>query len=251
MAKPPVLNVKLVGNMFGHSKGRLSFDGGFLNLEHENGQKVSALHWHPLPSKKSIEFIHKANYYGSHILFVAYDNSLQVIVDCLLPKEASKNLKHKSFIFEPLDRADHDGAKSWAEAINAVIYKGIKREKRLKVIINPASGTGKASKIYEDQVRPIFERARCTIDAIYTEKRYHARDVAKNLNLSAYDAIVMISGDGIIHEVINGLLTRDDAKDIDIPLGIIPGGSGNAMSISLLGETKGLSPSHAALNVIK
>ncbi|CAG8454601.1 4042_t:CDS:2 [Ambispora gerdemannii] len=234
MANPLVLKVKMHGPMSGHANGQLSFEGDSLFLEHEDGQKVTAMHWHPLPSL--------------YILFVAYDQSHKVVVDCLLPKETSKNLKQKSFIFDPLD---HDAAKSWAEAMNAEVYKGIKKSKHLKVIINPFSGTGKAKKIYESQVRPIFEKAQCTFDAIYTEQRNHARDLAKSLDLSTFDAIVVISGDGIVHEVVNGLLTRDDGKHLDIPLGVIPGGSGNALSICLLGETKGLSPSHAALNVIK
>jgi sphingosine kinase len=42
--------------------------------------------------------------------------------------------------------------------------------------------------------------------------------------LKAYDAIVTVSGDGIIHEVINGLLSRDDALEIDTPIGVIPSG---------------------------
>lgn len=42
--------------------------------------------------------------------------------------------------------------------------------------------------------------------------------------MKAYDAIVTVSGDGIIHEVINGLLSRDDALEIDTPIGVIPSG---------------------------
>ncbi len=41
----------------------------------------------------------------------------------------------------------------------------------------------------------------------------------------------MVSGDGILYEVINGLLERDDwSKAIQLPLGQIPGGSANAVS---------------------
>ena len=40
-----------------------------------------------------------------------------------------------------------------------------------------------------------------------------------------YDAIVPVSGDGIVHELINGLLSRPDAAEITIPIGCIPGGT--------------------------
>jgi len=57
-----------------------------------------------------------------------------------------------------------------------------------------------------------------------TKERYHAKNIVHSLDLNAYDAIVTISGDGIIHEVVNGLLSRKDADQIVIPIGVIPGG---------------------------
>ena len=44
--------------------------------------------------------------------------------------------------------------------------------------------------------------------------------------MNDYDAIVTVSGDGVIHEIVNGLLSRDDALEIDIPIGTIPAGKG-------------------------
>ena len=60
-----------------------------------------------------------------------------------------------------------------------------------------------------------------------TEYSNNAKEIIKNLDLKAYDAIVTASGDGLIHEVINGLLSRDDALEIDIPIGVIPAGTVN------------------------
>lgn len=57
-----------------------------------------------------------------------------------------------------------------------------------------------------------------------TERPNHAKEIANKLDLKTYDAIVSASGDGIIHEIVNGLLTRPDALDIDIPIGAIPAG---------------------------
>lgn len=47
--------------------------------------------------------------------------------------------------------------------------------------------------------------------------------------------IVTIGGDGVLFEVINGIMERPDWKHVmkSIPLAIIPGGSGNGLAKSL------------------
>ena len=62
-----------------------------------------------------------------------------------------------------------------------------------------------------------------------------------------------MSGDGVIHEVINVFLQRPDAREAirKLPLGVIPGGTGNALSVSMLGEKAGFDPQYTALQVIK
>jgi hypothetical protein len=40
----------------------------------------------------------------------------------------------------------------------------VKQGKRLKVLINPFGGQGKAKLIFERQVKPIFEAAKCFVD---------------------------------------------------------------------------------------
>ena len=55
----------------------------------------------------------------------------------------------------------------------------------------------------------------------------HARELATNLDLSGYDGFLTIGGDGTFHEVVNGMLQRPDGKNV--PIGVIPGGSGNSV----------------------
>ena len=65
----------------------------------------------------------------------------------------------------------------------------------------------------------------------------HARkfiEETKELKFS-YAGIITISGDGLVHEVYNGLWQREDWSELcDFPIGIVPGGSGNALNCSLL-----------------
>jgi sphingosine kinase len=63
----------------------------------------------------------------------------------------------------------------------------------------------------------------------------------KNLEkLNDYSALVIVGGDGTIHEVINGMMLRDDKEKI--PIAILPNGSGNDMCRNFFLETidKGL-----------
>lgn len=51
-----------------------------------------------------------------------------------------------------------------------------------------------------------------------------------------YDGIVTVSGDGLIHEVVNGLYRRSDSMQLmsSITLGFIPGGSANGLVKAVL-----------------
>jgi sphingosine kinase len=47
----------------------------------------------------------------------------------------------------------------------------------------------------------------------------------ENCNLSEYSALVAVGGDGTIHEVVNGMLKRQDK--LKVPIAMLPNGSGN------------------------
>ena len=58
--------------------------------------------------------------------------------------------------------------------------------------------------------------------------------IASQLDLGMYDAIVTVSGDGLLHEVVNGLMKHADwQRAIKHPIGVIPGGTGNGLVVSM------------------
>ena len=56
-------------------------------------------------------------------------------------------------------------------------------------------------------------------------------DFIAHEDLGKYDGLVVVGGDGTIHEVVNGLMKS--GQGLHLPLGIIPGGSGNAFADDL------------------
>lgn len=129
-------------------------------------------------------------------------------------------------------------------------YKNSKRQRRILVIINPYGGKGNAKKIFMRKSRKLLMASGFKFDIQYTKYRGHAIDIAQNINISKYDTIACASGDGIPHEVINGLYRRPDRVDAFNKLAItqIPCGSGNAMSVSCHWTNN---PSYATLFLIK
>jgi len=54
--------------------------------------------------------------------------------------------------------------------------------------------------------------------------------------LDDYDAIITVSGDGILHELVNGLAQHNEPmRALRMPIATIPAGSGNSMSLNILG----------------
>ena len=119
------------------------------------------------------------------------------------------------------------------------------------MIINPHSGHGGAEVKWKCDALPIFTAARWELETTVTTKAGQGMEIARALDTAKFDTVVVCSGDGLVHEVFNGLASRDnDAGDAlrRIRLAHVPCGSGNAMSCNVNGTSK-VAP--AALNIVK
>lgn len=106
---------------------------------------------------------------------------------------------------------------------------------KLLIFVNPKSGRGKAVKTFESKVGPLFKEAEISFDLIITTSSEHCKQVIQELpNVKKYTGIIAVSGDGLLFEIYNGLIARSDWQFVcDIPVGIIPQGSGNGLARSL------------------
>ena len=149
------------------------------------------------------------------------------------------------------DKTLHAHAKRWVEKLMERAYPpNTKRRKRIKVLINPFGGQGYAQKLWAREVEPIFAAARCEVEVEKTAYRGHAVEIAEKLDVEAYDVVACASGDGLPHEVFNGLAKQSSARRAlgKVAVVQIPCGSGNAMSLNLNGTD---SPSLAAVAIVK
>ncbi|KAJ8446359.1 hypothetical protein Cgig2_019252 [Carnegiea gigantea] len=121
---------------------------------------------------------------------------------------------------------------------------------KVLVILNPRSGRGRSSKVFHGMVEPIFKLAGFKMEVVKTNSAGHARKLASTVDFSTCpDGIICVGGDGIVNEVLNGLMIRDNQKEaISIPIGIIPAGSDNSLVWTVLGVRD---PISAAMSIVK
>lgn len=96
---------------------------------------------------------------------------------------------------------------------------------RVKVIVNPHANHGRGREvvpIINDELSDWTD-----FDLTVTELPQQAYDIAAAIE--DYDAIIAAGGDGTVYEIVNGLAHHR----LDIPVGLIPTGSGNDLSKAL------------------
>ncbi|KAM0012139.1 putative sphingosine kinase [Helianthus debilis subsp. tardiflorus] len=140
-------------------------------------------------------------------------------------------LVRKTFVFQA---SSDDSARNMCDKIQGYM-DSLGRPKKLFLFVNPFGGRKSASKVFTDDVKPVLEDANIEYTLQETKYQLHAKEVAHDLDLTKYDGILCVSGDGILVEVVNGLLERKDWQvALKIPIGVIPAGTGNGMIKSLL-----------------
>ena len=155
-----------------------------------------------------------------------------------------------AFVEYLVDKTERPAVSAWISKLLDRAYGDSQRNKRIKVLINPFGGKGSAQKWYTRDIEPIFAAAGCMVDVERTQFQGHAVEIAENLDADAYDVIASCSGDGLPHEVFNGLGRKSNATNALSKVAVVqlPCGSGNAMSWNLNGTD---STSMAALCIVK
>ena len=132
----------------------------------------------------------------------------------------------------------------WVQRIQQAVYPASHSFRRLAVLINPISGRKKGTKTFQKCLLPMLEFAEMSYVYYETESAGYIAHWCETMDLSYVSEIVLFGGDGLLNQLLNALAA---AGRLDIPIGIIPCGSQNAMACAIGGKN----PYAACLNVVK
>ena len=99
-------------------------------------------------------------------------------------------------------------------------------KKKIRIIVNPISGSGRRKKALR-MIDAHLNRDLFDFEIVKTEYHRHAIELTQEAILNNCDAVIIAGGDGSINEVGATL------AGTNVALGIIPAGSGNGLSRSL------------------
>ena len=100
---------------------------------------------------------------------------------------------------------------------------------KLLLIFNPHAATGRAARLLPRIRERLARFSELTI--LTTEYAGHARELVAGSQLEGFDGLVAAGGDGTLFEVLNGLYQHE--KEIRLPMGLVPVGTGNAFARDL------------------
>lgn len=175
-------------------------------------------------------------------------NSSNLVITYAQPS-SSYEVSVSTLQFPVIDK-EGPAIEAWVAKLLDLAYGTAQRRRRLKILINPFGGKGTAASLYQTYAAPIFAAAGCQVDVQTTSHQGHAVEIAEQLDIDAYDAIVCCSGDGLPYEVFNGLGNRANGREAlaKVAVALLPCGSGNGMTWNCLGTG---SNSIAALGIVK
>jgi YegS/Rv2252/BmrU family lipid kinase len=105
-------------------------------------------------------------------------------------------------------------------------------KKNILFIVNPFAGYHSKENV-PSLIEKMIPRDKFNIDIVMTKYAGHANELAAEAVNSSMEAVVAVGGDGTLNEVASALVYTDKI------LGIVPGGSGNGLSMHLgIGRSK-------------
>ncbi len=94
------------------------------------------------------------------------------------------------------------------------------------VIVNPAAGNGRGLDSFP-QISRLLREARIVYDPVFTEHKAHATELTVTAVREGYRRIIVVGGDGTLHEVVNGLFIQQEVPPSEVLLAMIAVGSEN------------------------
>uniref|UniRef100_A0A671TEI2 Ceramide kinase-like n=1 Tax=Sinocyclocheilus anshuiensis TaxID=1608454 RepID=A0A671TEI2_9TELE len=122
------------------------------------------------------------------------------------------------------------------------------RPHQLLVFINPFGGKKRGKQIFHSLVAPLFELAGISSHVVVTERANQARDYILKKDLTGFDGVICVGGDGMFSELLHGVIGRTQQEagvsehdptvmlqPCDLHIGIIPAGSTDCVCFTTMG----------------
>lgn len=99
------------------------------------------------------------------------------------------------------------------------------------IIINTNSGNQQSEKVLNNYVLPYLNHKNLSFQIIYTQKnKKEIYDFKNNSSIKIFNKFIILGGDGTVFDFIQNILTTKTYELLNIPIIIIPCGSGNALA---------------------
>lgn len=93
-------------------------------------------------------------------------------------------------------------------------------------VVNPVAGKGKGLTDWP-LISKLLRDYHVAFDFVFSEKKFHAIELAVEAISKGYRKIIVVGGDGTIHEVVNGIMIQQAIPSTEVLLAVIAVGTGN------------------------
>ncbi len=97
---------------------------------------------------------------------------------------------------------------------------------RWLTVVNPTSGRGRGLLDWP-MINSLLREAGIDFDAHFTQKKFHATEIVFAGIAKGYRQIIVVGGDGTLHESVCGVMMQKSVPTTDLTIGIIAVGTGN------------------------
>lgn len=94
------------------------------------------------------------------------------------------------------------------------------------LLVNPVAGGGEALLNYPS-ISKLLHDEQIICDPHFTDHKFHAVELTVKAISDGYRKIIVLGGDGTLHEVVNGLFIQECVAPSEVLIGVIGVGSGN------------------------
>ena len=94
------------------------------------------------------------------------------------------------------------------------------------VIVNPAAGNGRGLDEFP-HISNLLREARIPYEPVFTEHKFHATELTVTAMKEGYRRLIVVGGDGTLHEVVNGLFIQQTVPPAEVLLAVVAVGTGN------------------------